>query len=101
MQSRYSAQQVDEPTIRLLRHEEMCFPANVRRRAIWLLQLPYVDEKLDLFVVLPENAEGKSSDPQQLLHNLEKRLTMTQLQTLEDVFKMSRKEVRLSLPRFK
>ena len=63
-------------------------------------QIPYVDERLSLFVVLPEYNQ-KTAGPVEVLQDLEKRLAIGQLENMHDVFRMRDMEVHLSLPRFK
>ena len=62
--------------------------------------MPYVDDRLNLFVILPEYHQ-KTAGPLEVLQELEKKLNPGKLQNIKDLFRMRDVEVTLSLPRFK
>ena len=59
----------------------------------YILELPYVDNKLSMFVILPKSLDG--------LEQLQKRLKSQHLLNPEREFVMRAKKVQVTLPRFK
>ena len=62
--------------------------------------MPYVDDRLNFFVILPEYHQ-KTAGPLEVLQEMEKKLSPGKLQNMKDLFGMRDAEVNLSLPRFK
>lgn len=63
-----------------------------------VLELPYIDEELSMFILLPEEAKGRSTS----LHKLEKKLTRERLEEWTNRENMdTNTDVLVHLPKFK